>query len=242
MRAFLTLAYDGSRFGGFQQQAHDTNTVMQCLITALRKLNIFSTPAGAGRTDKGVHALGQVVHVDLPPHWRDTSLLQSALNPHLAPYATITKITLTDGTLHARYSAKARQYRYVVDHGTFSPFLAPYRLFQAQPLSLGRVNDALACFIGIHDFSLFKKVGSPTTHNIRILFDARAYTHKQLSIFSFRGSGFLRSQVRMMIGAALAHERGILSLEDLQAQLTNKRQVFTKPVPPNGLYLTRIYY
>ena len=63
MRAFFTLAYDGSRFGGFQQQAHDTNTVMHCLITALRKLNIFATPAGAGRTDKGVHALGQVVQI-----------------------------------------------------------------------------------------------------------------------------------------------------------------------------------
>lgn len=239
---FLTLAYDGSRFGGFQQQTHNTNTVMNHLIASLKKLNINTTPAGAGRTDKGVHALGQVVHVDLPEFWSDVHLLRTTLNQHLAPYIYIKHITPVEHTFHARYSATVRQYRYLLNHGVFSPFLSPYHLFYPTKPSLEKINKALECFVGTHDFSLFKKTGSPTTHNVRTLFEAHAYTHKHLSVFSFKGSGFLRSQVRMMVAAALAYEKGVLSKEDLRAQIDNARQVFTGLVSPNGLYLTRIYY
>jgi tRNA pseudouridine38-40 synthase len=242
MRVFIKLAYDGSRFNGFQQQTHDTNTVMNLLIKALKKLNIHTTPAGAGRTDKGVHALGQVVHIDLPSYWKDLSLLKTTLQQHLLPFVHLQNIWEVPDTMHARFSATSRHYRYILSHDAFDPFRSAYVFFQPTKMSLLALNEALACFVGTHDFSLFKKQGSPTPTNVRTLTYAHAYMYRNCTIFSFRGSGFLRSQVRMMTQACLAYAQGRLSKEALCEQIANKHQHICSMVPPNGLYLWRIYY
>jgi len=242
MRVFIKIAYDGSRFNGFQQQIHDTNTVMNLLIKALKKLNIHTNPAGAGRTDKGVHAMGQVVHIDLPAYWKDLSLFEATLQQHLYPFVHLKKIWEVPDTMHARFSAISRQYRYILCHDAFDPFCSAYTLFDPSKKSLLALNEALSCFIGTHDFSLFKKQGSLTPTNVRTLTHAHAYMYRNCTVFSFRGNGFLRSQVRMMVKACLAYAAGELSKEALCEQIANKHRHIRTLVPPNGLYLWRIYY
>ncbi|MDR2081631.1 MAG: tRNA pseudouridine(38-40) synthase TruA [Campylobacteraceae bacterium] len=238
MRVFLYISYDGSKFQGFQQQPHKT-AVMDKIIFALKELGITSKPVGSSRTDRGVHALNQVVHVDLPPFWQTIEKLQNTLNHILSPHIYVKKISVS--SLHARFDAKKRLYRYVCYTGAYNPFLSDYALFLPK-FNLPLLNEALSLFQGRHDFGFFKKTGSQTKDDIRTLYKADAYTHKNFLIFRFSGDGFLRSQVRMITAALLAVQEGILDLEYLKAQIDKKARIFTKAAPACGLYLSRVYY
>ncbi|MDR0579837.1 MAG: tRNA pseudouridine(38-40) synthase TruA [Campylobacteraceae bacterium] len=238
MRVFLYLSYDGSKFFGFQQQPNK-NAVMDRVIFALKELGITSKPIGSSRTDKGVHALNQTVHIDLPPFWEDLDKLQNTLNCLLHPYIHVRKIVKSD--LHARFDAKKRLYRYICYTGEYDPLLSDYALFLPE-FDLTFINKALSLFLGRHDFGFFKKTGSETKDDIRTLYKADVYMYKNFLVFRFLGDGFLRSQVRMMTQAILSAQKGILSLEDLKMQIDKKRRVFTESAPACGLYLSRVYY
>ncbi|MDR2790624.1 MAG: tRNA pseudouridine(38-40) synthase TruA [Campylobacteraceae bacterium] len=238
MRVFLYISYDGSKFQGFQQQPNKT-AVMDKIIFALKELGITSKPIGSSRTDRGVHALNQVVHVDIPPFWNDLQKFQNTLNCLLSPHIFVRKISIS--SFHARFDAKKRVYRYVCYTGKYSPFLSDYALFLPK-FDLPLLNKTLSLFVGAHDFGFFKKTGSPTKSDIRSLYKADVYTHKNFLVFRFAAEGFLRSQVRMMTAAALAVQEGALHIEDLRAQIDKKKRVFTKALLPCGLYLSRIYY
>lgn len=242
MRVFAILAYDGAYFEGFQQQKHTPNTVMGRLIEGLKTLHIHTRPSGSGRTDRGVHGLGQVVHIDLPSFWSDLKKLQERLNEHLHPHAHIKRIFEVPSFAHARFSAASRTYRYIVDTGPYSPFLHPYRLFYSTPPPLYKLQEAFSLFQGVHDFNHFKKSGSPTSHTIRYIQQATVYKWRGHIVFRVQGNGFLRSQVRLMVAAALAYGEGKITLAALRAQLANQACTFRTPVPPNGLYLARISY
>jgi tRNA pseudouridine38-40 synthase len=238
VRVFLYLSYDGSKFQGFQQQPNK-NSVMDGVIFALKKLGVTSKPIGSSRTDKGVHALNQVVHIDLPPFWENLEKLKNTLNHLLFPSIYVRQISLSN--LHARFDAKKRFYRYLCYTGSYNPLLNDYALFLPK-FDLSLINETLLLFAGRHDFGFFKKTGSPTKNDIRSLYKADAYAHKNFLIFRFMADGFLRSQVRMMTGAVLAVQKGALSLEDLKAQIDKKRRIFTGAAPACGLYLSRVYY
>ncbi|MDR1460496.1 MAG: tRNA pseudouridine(38-40) synthase TruA [Campylobacteraceae bacterium] len=238
MRVFLYISYDGSNFQGFQQQPNK-NGVMDKIIFALKELGITSKPIGSSRTDRGVHALNQVVHVDIPPFWEDLEKLKNTLNRLLFPYVHVKNISPFG--LHARFDAQKRLYRYLCYSGEHSPFLNDYALFLPK-FDLNLINEALLLFIGKHDFGFFKKTGSETKDDIRILYKANAYMYKNFLIFRFLANGFLRSQVRLMVGAALSVQEGSLTLLELKAQIDKKNRIFTKAASACGLYLSRVYY
>ncbi|MDR2342865.1 MAG: tRNA pseudouridine(38-40) synthase TruA [Campylobacteraceae bacterium] len=238
MRVFLYLSYDGSKFQGFQQQPNKT-AVMDRVMFALKELGITSKPVGSSRTDKGVHALNQVIHIDLPPFWSDLEKLKNTLNHLLFPSVHVKKISISN--LHARFDAKKRFYRYICYTDRYNPLLSDYALFLPK-FDLPLFNKALSLFVGTHDFGFFKKSGSQTKDDIRTLYKADAYTHKNFLVFRFIADGFLRSQVRMMTGAVLAVQKGTLSLDDLKAQTDKKNHIFTETAPACGLYLSRVYY
>ena len=236
MRIKLTLAYDGTDFFGSQIQQHTDKTVMGTLTHVLKQLGIEANPVASGRTDSGVHATGQVCHLDLPPFWQESDKLKSALNKMLPPSIHIRHITEVDKDFHARYSAKKRLYRYIISSQESSPFSSRY-VTHLQNIDFEKIRQNIKIFEGTHDFAYFQKSGSDVKTTTREIYNTFAYRYKKYIILHFEANGFLRSQVRLMCGALLQ-----LEADEIAAMLNKKQKLKVKPVPPNGLYLAKIKY
>lgn len=241
MKVKLTLAYDGSAFMGSQVQTTTAQTVMGTLERTLRNLGIQEPPVASGRTDRDVHATRQVAHLSLPPFWRDLFKLRALLNQHLPSSLHVRRIDTVDEDFHARYGARRRSYRYILSTQTPNPFEARFVTFVPtfDPL---RVREAMRLFEGEHDFTHFMKTGSDTQSAVRSIYKTRCYSHKGYHVLLFEGNGFLRSQIRLMVGFLLQISEGTLTPQMLHEQLTCK-QVYTRALAPaQGLYLCRIGY
>lgn len=241
MRVKVTMSYNGSRFQGSQTQTRTDNTVMGVLQRALQRLGIDAVPVASGRTDAGVHASGQVVHIDLPPFWDSLSKLHKALHRHLPLSIRIRRIEPVSKAFHARFSAKRRVYRYLLSDSEPNPFEADLVTF-SDPLDLRRINKAMQCFVGEHDFEYFMKTGSDVHHCVRTIYRAFAYRHKGYTVLYFEANGFLRSQIRMMTETLLKVSQGRISMEQLQEQIDRKARHNTHLAPAAGLYLAKIKY
>ncbi len=241
MRIKIILSYDGSRFDGFQVQKHTKNTVSQKITTALKSLNITSCFTASGRTDKNVHALNQVLHLDLPPYWSNLSKLKKYLNNSLLPHIFIKKIDNVNKDFHARYGAKSRIYRYIVSTKKPSVFLTPYVTY-IKKIDEKLIKDAISEFKGIHNFEYFKKNGSDTKNFTRTIYKTNFYKYKDFYIFYFEANGYLRSQIRMMVSFLLKISDGKLSKNELKLQLNLEDNFSSSLAPPNGLYLSKIKY
>ena len=244
MRVKITLSYDGSSFNGFQIQKHEhtgNQSVAGKITQALHRVNIHSPLVGSGRTDTGVHALHQVIHVDIPSFWTDLSKLRTHLNGFLSPHIFIHTISPVSPSFHARFDAKKRLYRYVLYDGVYQPFFANYAL-HVKPLEVHLLNQYAKLFEGFHNFEYFKKTGGGATKDERTIFKAGAYRHKNWIVIYFSGDAFLRSQVRMMCSSLLKVCYGELSVEELIEQRERRMKVSTTLIPACGLYLSRVYY
>ncbi|MDO4673959.1 tRNA pseudouridine(38-40) synthase TruA [Campylobacter sp.] len=240
MRLKLTFSYDGSAFLGSASQPHGRG-VADALQGALERLGIFSRPLFASRTDKGVHALGAVASADCGEHFADLFYLQNQLNRFAHPFIHIKRIERVPENFSPRFSARAREYRYVFHHGTFSPFLARFVCF-APRFDMVRANALLQDFVGVRDFKFFQKEGGNSKSSVREIFEAGAYAHRDLSVFKFKANGFLRAQVRLSVGALLAVLRGDLSAENLREQIAAQKCHHRLLAPACGLYLRRVIY
>jgi tRNA pseudouridine38-40 synthase len=235
------MSYNGSAFMGSQQQPTTHETVIGTLLIALKRLKIHTAPKGSGRTDRGVHATHQVMHLDLPLYWHDLQRLTEMLNMQLPSSIRIRRIEFVESEFHARYSAKKRVYRYIIKEGVANPFEDNFVSFIPQ-LNRDVIADAIGCFVGTHNFELFKKSGNDMDHFTRIIYRAYAYVHKGYFILVFEGNGFLRSQIRLMVGFLLRISSGKATKEQLIEQLECIKRHSTDIAPHNGLYLTRIKY
>ncbi|WP_345971294.1 tRNA pseudouridine(38-40) synthase TruA [Sulfurimonas sp. HSL1-6] len=241
MRIKLTLSYNGSRFSGSQSQTETGNTVMGVLHQALTRLGITAKPIASGRTDAGVHAFRQVVHLDLPHHWSDLAKLRRALAHQLPASIGIRRLEPAKEDFHARFSARRRVYRYIMSDLPSNPFEAELVTF-TPPLELERINSAMRLFEGEHDFEYFKKTGSDVKHYVRTVYKAFAYRRRGYTILYFEANGYLRSQIRMMADAVLKVNSGEMSLTQLQEQIDVKTRHSTDLAPAAGLYLSKIIY
>ncbi len=240
IRFAVKIAYDGSQFFGSQSQTNQ-NGVEDFLNKALKNINLTSSSVVlAGRTDRGVHATGSIFHVDLPDFWTP-SKFQYALTRGLPPTILIKNVYLVNNNFHARFSAKSRVYRYIISQENINPFENNYLTFIQKQIDIQKIQSAIKLLEGEHDFKAFLKVGSPIESSIRFIFNAKIYKYKSKIIFLFEGNGFLRSQVRLMVGFLLKIGYGELNSIHLQRQL-NGESIFREPVSPNGLYLIRIKY
>ncbi len=240
-RAKITMSYNGSAFLGSQQQPTTHETVIGTLLIALKRLKIHSAPKGSGRTDRGVHATHQVMHIDLPLFWDDLPRLKDMLNLQLPASLRILRIEFVDSEFHARYSAKRRVYRYIIKEGLSNPFEDNFVTFVPN-LNREIITEAIKCFEGTHSFEFFKKSGNDLEHFTRIIYHAYAYSHKEYFVLVFEGNGFLRSQIRLMVGFLLRISAGKATKEQLLEQLGCVKRYSTDIAPHNGLYLTRIHY
>ncbi len=239
-RVKAVIAYDGSSYKGFQKQNSTKNTVTYAIEEALQSLQIHAQIVASGRTDAGVHATGQVIHFDLPEFWLDLHKLKTNLNQKLKEIE-FKHISRVPHDFHARFSAKKRLYRYVFKTGKSSVFeqkyISSYPNFNTELL-----QTALRCFEGKHDFKNFHKTGSITHTTVREIYKTAYSERKGYHYIYFQANGFLRSQVRMMVEAAMMCAREELSLTQLEEQLSCQKKYTTKLAPPEGLYLARIFY
>ena len=236
MRVAVTLAYNGTHYLGSQIQKELKNTIFGVFEAALFDLGIKQRVVASGRTDKGVHATGQVCHFDLPPYWSDTKKLHRVLNFMLPSSIRVLKVKAVSDAFHARYSTKKRVYRYILKEGMPSPFEADFVTSAPERIDLEKLNAKMRIFLGEHDFKHFKKNGSDEKTTVRFIYKAFAYKHKGYIILNFEANGFLRSQIRMMVGSLLK-----LDEKQLLEKLTDTNHKVDS-APPNGLYLAKIKY
>lgn len=236
MRCALTISYNGKEFFGSQRQKLYKNTVLGVLEHVLSQLNINYKVRASGRTDKGVHATGQVCHIDLPSFWNDLVKLRRVLNEMLPPSIYVKAIKWVDNDFHARYSAKKRVYRYVIKEAQSNPFEDDFITFLPK-VDFEKIQKNIKLFIGTHNFKYFMKSGASVKTTTRVMNKAFAYKYRGYIILNFEANGFLYSQIRLMVGALLKfEEKEILEL------LNCKKQHKIKPAKSNGLYLSKIKY
>lgn len=239
IKVAMRIAYYGGEFFGFQRQK-DKITICGVLEEVFRSVGIFDVCMGSGRTDKGVHASAQVISVSIPEFHRDLQRLKQLLNVKLYPWIKIKQIWQVENEFHVRFSVKRRGYCYVLSQ-KYSPFLALFSHFY--PLKNPfLVQESLDIFRGVYDFSAFmKNGGSGCEGSVREIFHAKLLKRGEFYLISFWGNGFLRSQIRLMVGFLLEIDRGNLGIEDLKKQLLGEK-IFSIPAPPNGLFLSRVDY
>ena len=240
MRIKAIIAYDGSAFDGFQRQKHTPRTVAQNIENVLKSLGIETNIVASGRTDKGVHATNQVIHFDTPNFWDDTKRLQKALEGKLQ-FIKIKKLTQVDQQFHARYSAKKRQYRYIFKTTPLNFFEERFVTF-FENFDKTKLQEALALFIGEHDFINYCKYNQHYTNTNRHIFKSFYYHHKSYDIITLEANGFLHSQVRMIVYDVMRYAQGFIPLERIISKLNTPLETTKQLAPPNGLYLTKVFY
>lgn len=243
MNLRLDLAYDGTPFHGFARQ-NDVRTVQGDLEEALGKLaNGDVMTACAGRTDAGVHALGQVVSVPEMPDDLDLQRTAEALNAMLAPHIAVNSCSPVPEDFHARLSARSRTYVYaILDGGHPDPFLARTSWHHPAGLDVERMNEASGHLVGPHDFSSFGRVEDGGSAQ-RILYELRCSRRGRLVKVEARANAFIRQMVRSLVGTLACVGEGRRRPDEMLEVLEAKDRAAAGPVaPPHGLCLVAVEY
>lgn len=242
MRIKFLISYNGSDFEGSQVQKHTKNTIMGRVYEAFEALNIRTKLHASGRTDAGVHAFKQVMHCEIPDFWSDLDKLKRHLQVKLPSSIHLRQLQEADESFHSRYSAKRRAYRYILCDEKSNPFENSFITFSPNKLDIPALKEAIKLFEGEHDFGFFKKSGGAAGSDIRMIFKTRVYAYQNKTVLYFEASGFLRSQIRLMVAFLLKISDGKLNNDQLLEQLNLINRYNTGPAPANGLYLSNIIY
>jgi tRNA pseudouridine38-40 synthase len=240
----LTIEYDGSPFVGWQAQ--DNGPSVQGLLIAAIAAFSGETVAvqGAGRTDAGVHALGQVAHVDLAKEW-DTDTVRDATNAHLRPHpvAVLMAERVAD-TFDARFSALKRHYLYRIVNRRADLALDRSRAWRVpRPLDAAAMHSAAQRLLGRHDFTTFRSAECQAKSPVKTLDQLDVERSGDEIRVTASARSFLQHQVRSMVGSLVHVGEGKWSADDLSAALSAKNRAACGQVaPPEGLYLVRVDY
>jgi tRNA pseudouridine38-40 synthase len=241
MRFRLLLEYDGTAYSGWQIQNGQT-TVQGEIERALEQ--IFGSKikiTGAGRTDTGVHARGQVAHFDIDSQI-DTGKIIRSLNGILHEDIRIKDIENVSSEFHARYSAKLRQYRYNISRKP-SALLRNSIWHVYYRLDLNRMNAAAQYILGHHDFKSFCRAISEVDNHFCTIYTAQWQDENDLTVFIIQADRFLHGMVRALVGTFVDIGRSKLEIIDLDKILKAKDRIFaSQSAPAKGLILENIYY
>ena len=244
-RLKLVISYDGRDFAGWQSQRHG-NTVQDQLETAFER--VCGTPlavTGSGRTDSGVHAVGQCAHVDVPAGQFPAERWLKALNGVLPPAIRILRAGFVGQSFHARFSAKGKVYRYRIINGAVLPPLEIGRAWHVpSPLDRELLGRAAKLFTGRHDFAAFAANRRKEERStMRTVEHVRATGPGKLIEIEFSADGFLYKMVRMMVGEMVRCALGKEGLESIELRLERPSRTSACFVAPGaGLYLVRVRY
>jgi len=240
----LLIEYDGAPFVGWQMQVPG-RTVQGTLMDAVEAFCGERVKVqGAGRTDAGVHALGQVAHVDLGKAW-DTDTVRDALTAHLRPHPiAVLAAEIVPDTFDARFSARARHYLYRIVNRRSDLALERGRAWRApRRLDDAAMARAAQHLIGRHDFTTFRHVDCQAKSPVKTLDGLDVAREGEEVRIMARARSFLHSQVRSMVGALVYVGEGRWSADDLiAARDARERSACAMVAPPEGLYLVRVDY
>jgi tRNA pseudouridine38-40 synthase len=241
----VTLAYDGTDFGGFQLQRRSSRTVQGVVEEALARLSGGTrvAVAGSGRTDAGVHALGQVAAFELSREL-EPGALQRALNGLLPADVRVLDAARAPAGFHPRKSAVSKLYRYVLDCGGVQPpQRARYAAHCPEPLDETAVRAAAALYLGRRDFASLASSGSSATTTVRTVTRSEAVFEGGTLVYEVEADGFLRKMVRSMAGGLVAAGRRDRGVDELARALEARdRRAWPAPLAARGLTLVRVDY
>jgi tRNA pseudouridine38-40 synthase len=243
MRIALGLSYDGSSFVGWQSQPC-AGAVQDALEAAISSIAAHSVRVhAAGRTDTGVHALGQVIHFDTDAD-RPISAWVRGVNAHLPATVRVEWAQQVEEGFHARFSAFRRSYQYLLYNAPVaSAIMANKAGWFHLPLDFSAMSEAASNLIGEHDFSAFRASECQAKTATRHLYQADIAQVGKYFIFNFTANAFLHHQVRNMIGALVYVGKGYYPPEYIKELLLRRDRTLSPPTfSPNGLYLTSVGY
>lgn len=243
MRYLIRFSYDGTGFSGYQKQPGE-RTVEGMLENALYNINnhtetrIFSS----GRTDRGVHALGQAAHFDI-----DVNItlykLKCALNSLLPEDIHVLSTEIVDKNFHARYNAISKTYIYKINVGEYSPIDRNHIYQYCKDLNFDNMRLAINDFLGEHDFKPFVSEEAIKSSYVRTIYSVDMKKEGDIITISFTGNGFMKYQVRNMVGVLIKIGSGKLTIDSVKNILNgtmDKSKITT--AKGSGLYLKEVVY
>ena len=239
----LTIEYDGKEFNGWQKQPNKLNIQgnLEKVISDLTKEEIEII--GSGRTDAGVHALGQVANFKTNSNI-PIEKFAIAINSRIKQSIRIKKAEEVDERFHSRYNCKRKTYRYIIN--TSETGSAIYRNLEyniKMQLDVKKMQEAVKFFIGEHDFSAFKSSGTSSKSSVRTIYNAKVEQDGERIIIELTGNGFLYNMVRIISGTLVEVGLNKIKPEDITKIIESKnRQNSGKTLPPCGLYLVSVEY
>ncbi|KAB0682677.1 tRNA pseudouridine(38-40) synthase TruA [Aureimonas leprariae] len=241
----LVVEYDGGPYAGWQRQANGPSVQGSLEEAVFRFVGERATVFGAGRTDAGVHATGQVAHLDLERDWR-TDTVRDAINAHLReePIAVLSATRVADD-FDARFSAKRRHYVYrIIDRRAPAALFRERVWWVSRPLDADLMDAAAKRLVGTHDFSTFRAANCQAKNPVRTLdrLDVRRAVDGGVEILASARS-FLHSQIRSFAGSLKLVGEKRWTADELEAALAARDRVACGPVaPPGGLYFVGVDY
>lgn len=241
-RYFIHLAYDGSRYHGYQIQPQSDSvqqTLEQCLSL---KLGQTVSITGCGRTDTGVHARNYYAHFDLENEIENVVMLSDQLNTFLPEDIAVYRIWSVPPDSHARFDALSRTYHYYITR-TKNPFHIHDAFFLYGKLDVEKMQQAANTLMDYEDFTSFSKVHTQVkTNNCKIM-EARWFEQDGLLVFRIKADRFLRNMVRAIVGTLLEVGRGRMTLDEFRAVIERKdRCEAGTSVPAHALFLEEVEY
>lgn len=240
------IAYDGTNFNGFQKQPNG-RTVQEEIEKTLTKMANGKeiTVFGSGRTDAGVHAMGQVIHFDYPEE-RPLERMRFALDTQSPEDIAVKEVAIVSEDFHARYLVKEKTYQFRVDIGKpRSPFRRHYASYFPYPIDVEKIQRALPDLLGTHDFTSFCASGSSIEDKVRTIYEAKMEVNETGDelLFTFRGNGFLYKMIRILVGTLLKIGSGRLAEDSIPEIIAKKDRNAAGPTAhPEGLYLYEVKY
>lgn len=241
----LTIQYDGSNYHGWQKQ-NDRKTVEGQVLRAIKILTkedvILST---AGRTDKGVHAYGQVANFFVEDKY-STDNIRRGINSFLVDDdIQVVKVEEVDGYFHSRFSAKGKRYRYILNNDRLMhPKYRRYKGNIPYDLDIDKIKECSQILVGTHNFSSFtKNVIEDEVNLVRTIDSIKIEKEGYDIIFTFEAESFLRNMVRIIVGSLVEVGRGKRDVQWIEKALReHKRKNAGPTISPSGLYLMEVYY
>ena len=241
MRYKCIVSYDGTNFHGFQVQ-DNLRTVQEEIEKVLKVITKTDTRIyPAGRTDTGVHGIGQVFHFDTEIIMKEWNM-KNAINSRLPRDIYIKDVEYASEDFHSRFTKHTKEYHYIIDLNEYDPLLGNYRYFYRHKLDVDKMIEASKVFVGEHDFASFTK-NHKMENTVRTIYSIDYEFKDKVLTLKFKGNGFLHNMIRIIVAMLIEVGNNRMEIERLKEIMELKnRKLAPKTAPANGLYLYEIRY